>query len=152
LLLNRGINYIIALVLKAISLTKKVYNILQQKKKIIKIYIENMKDKRYIRNSILQYAILTFIIKKFDKKLYVYVNYRDLNTLTIKNRNIFLLIKKILQKLYKIKFYSKFNIIAIFNKIYIFFRDKYKTIFIICYSLFKYIIMFFKLYNILAIF
>lgn len=151
-MLNRSINYIIALVLKAISLTKKVYIILQQKKRIIKIYIENIKDKRYIRNSILQYAILTFIIKKFDKKLYVYVNYRDLNTLTIKNRNIFLLIKKILQKLYKIKFYSKFDIIAIFNKIYIYIRDKYKTIFIICYSLFKYIIMFFKLYNILAIF
>ncbi len=82
----------------------------------------------------------------------IYINYRDLNTLTIKNCNILLLIRKILQQLYKIKYYNKFNIIVVFNKIRIYFNNKYKTIFIICYNLFKYIIISFKLYNILIIF
>jgi len=84
--------------------------------------------------------------------LRIYINYKDFNTLTIKNCNILLLIKEILQQLYKTKYYSKFDIIVVFNKIQIYFNNKYKTIFVIYYNLFKYIIISFKLYNILIIF
>ncbi len=90
----------------------------------------------------MQYAIFTLIIKKLTKKLYIYINYKTLNTLIIKNCNILLLIKKILQKLYKIRFYNKLNIIVIFNKIQIYFKNKYKIVFIICYNLLKYIVIF----------
>ncbi len=82
----------------------------------------------------------------------IYINYRNFNTLTIKNCNILLLIREILQQLYKIKYYNKFNIIVVFNKIQIYFNNKYKIVFIICYNLFKYIVISFKLYNILIIF
>jgi len=84
--------------------------------------------------------------------LRVYINYRDFNILTIKNRNTLLLIKKILQQLYKIKYYNKFDIIIVFNKIRIYLNNKHKIVFIICYNLFKYIVISFKLYNILTIF
>ncbi len=77
----------------------------------------------------------------------VYINYRDFNTLTIKNCNTLLLIREILQQLCKIKYYNKFDIIAIFNKIQIRFNNKYKIVFIICYNLFKYIVISFELYN-----
>ncbi len=78
----------------------------------------------------------------------VCVDYRDFNILTIKNCNTLLLIREILQQLYKIKYYSKFDIIVVFNKIRIRFNNKYKTVFIICYNLFKYIVIFFELYNV----
>jgi len=84
--------------------------------------------------------------------LCVCVNYRDFNALTIKNCNILLLIRKILQRLYKIKYYNKFNIIVVFNKIRIRFDNKYKTIVIINYDLFKYIVISFELYNVLITF
>jgi len=84
--------------------------------------------------------------------LRVCVNYKDFNVLIIKNRNTLLLIREILQKLYKTKYYNKFNIIAIFNKIRIRFNNKYKIVFIICYNLFEYVIISFELYNILIIF
>jgi len=84
--------------------------------------------------------------------LRVCVNYKDFNTLTIKNCNILSLIKEILQQLYKIKYYNKFNIIVVFNEIQIRFNNKYKIVFIICYNLFKYVVIFFKLYNILITF
>jgi len=84
--------------------------------------------------------------------LCVCVNYKNFNTLTIKNCNTLLLIRKFLQQLYKTKYYSKFDIIVVFNKIQIRFNNKYKTIFIICYYLFKYVVISFKLYNILIIF
>ena len=57
------------------------------------------------------------IIKKSNKDLRVYINYRALNALIIFNKNVFLLIKEILVKLYAARIYSKFDIIAIFNKI-----------------------------------
>ncbi len=82
----------------------------------------------------------------------VCVNYKNFNTLTIKNCNTLLLIRKFLQQLYKTKYYSKFDIIVVFNKIQKHFNNKYKTIFIICYYLFKYVVISFKLYNILIIF
>ncbi len=82
----------------------------------------------------------------------VYVNYKDFNALTIKNYNILLLIQKTLQQLCKTKYYNKFNIITIFNEIRMRLNNKYKTIFIICYNLFKYVVISFMLYNVLIIF
>jgi len=84
--------------------------------------------------------------------LRVYIDYKNLNTLTIKNRNTLLLIWEILQQLCKIKYYNKFNIIVVFNKIRIYLDNKYKIVFITCYNWFEYIVIFFKLYNALIIF
>jgi len=53
-----------------------------------------------------------------------------------------------LQRLYKARFYNKFNIISIFNEIRMRFDNKLKTIFIICYNLFEYIVIFFELCNV----
>jgi len=57
-----------------------------------------------------------------------------------------------LQQLCKNKYYNKFDIIAIFNKIRMRFNNKYKIVFIICYNLFKYVVIFFELYNVLVMF
>jgi len=92
------------------------------------------------------------IIKKSKKDLCICVNYRAFNALTIKNRNTLLLIRNIFVKLCIAKFYIKFNIIAVFNKICIRKSNKNKIAFIIRYNLFEYVIMFFELYNVLNIF
>jgi len=57
-----------------------------------------------------------------------------------------------LQRLCKIKYYNKFDIIAIFNEIRIRFNDEHKIVFIIRYNLFKYVVMPFKLCNVLITF
>ena len=118
----------------------------------MKEYIDKILNKNYIRSSILSYATSILIIKKLNKDLRIYVNYRALNALIIFNRNALSLIKKILIKLYITKIYSKFNIIAIFNEIRIRRRYKYKTIFLTRYGLFEYIIILFRLYNALVTF
>jgi len=152
LLLNRSINHKINFILKAISLVKKVYNILRQEREIIRAYLDNIKDKDFICNNILQYVVFTLIVKKLDKRLRVCVNYRALNALIIKNCNTLLLIKETLQRLCKVKYYSEFDIIAIFNKIQIRLENKYKIAFITYYKLFKYVVILFKLCNVLIIF
>jgi len=149
---NKNINYVIDFVSKTTLLTKKVYDILRQKEEIIKVYLNNIKSKDQIRNSISQYATLIFIIKKLNKRLCVCVNYKALNVFTIKNRNISLLIKETLQRLCKTRFYNKFDIIAIFNEIRMSFNNEHKIIFIIRYNSFKYVVILFELCNALTTF
>ena len=62
-----------------------------------------MLKKNYIRANISLYIIFILIIKKFDDNLRIYINYRALNALIIRNRNAFSLIRDILIKLYIIK-------------------------------------------------
>ena len=71
-----------------------------------------MLEKRYIRLNISSYVVLVLIIKKLDKELYIYIDYKTLNALIIKNRNISSLIREIIIKLYAIKIFIKFDIIC----------------------------------------
>ena len=111
-----------------------------------------MLGKGFIRLSSSLYTVLVLIIKKSNGGLRVYINYRALNTLTIKNRNALPLIREILARLYVARIYTKFDIIAAFNKIRMKPGEEEKTTFLIRYSLFEYVIIPFNLYNILSIF
>ena len=117
-----------------------------------KIYIDKISNKDFIRSNILNFTISIFIIKKPDGELQIYINYRTLNILTIKNRNTFPFIKNILIKLCYTKIYIKFNIIIIFNIIKIHKKNKKKIAFITRYKLYEYTIIFFDLYNVFEIF
>ncbi len=76
-----------------------------------------MTTKGFIKFNNSPYAAPILVIKKPKGELKIYIDYRTLNTFTIKNRNAFLLIRETLSRLYKIKYYSKFDVIAAFNKI-----------------------------------
>lgn len=75
------------------------------------------------------------------------MNYRVLNALTIKNRYSILLIRETLNRLYKIKYYIKLDIIAAFNKIRIREDNEYLTSFNTKYGQFEYLVILFELYN-----
>jgi len=92
--------------------------------------------------------LLILIVKKSKENLYIYVNYQVFNTLIIKNCNILFLIRDSSVRLYIVKFYIKFDIIVVFNKIRIRKSNKYKIVFIIKYNLFEYVIILFDLYNV----
>ena len=105
-----------------------------------------------MKKNILQYVALVLIIKKSKNELKIYVNYKTLNVLTIKNRNALSFIKKTLTRLSSTKIYNKFNIIIAFNEIKIKKNNKHKIAFFTQYELFKYVVMLFKLCNTLKIF
>ena len=111
-----------------------------------------MLSKNYIRSSTSFYAASILIIKKSNKRLRVYIDYRALNALIVFNKNALSLIKKTLIKLYVVKIYSKFDIIVAFNEIRIKKEEKHKTIFLTRYNLFEYNVMSFELYNALVTF
>ena len=104
-----------------------------------------MLKKSFIRSSFFYFATPVLVIKKFEKNLRVCINYRILNVFIIKNRNCFLLIKKIFVKLCAVKYYIKLNVIAIFNEIQIrknnkkkqrFLSDTVCTNTLLCFSIF----------------
>lgn len=75
-------------------------------------------NKGFIRASSSPATFLIFFARKSENGLQFCINYRQLNAMTIKNQYLLLLIKKILQRICKVKIYSKIDIIAVFNYLY----------------------------------
>ena len=62
-----------------------IYEILQNEFKVFKKYLNDNFIKEFIRLSYSLVASLVFFIRKFNKDLCLYVNYRALNVIIIKN-------------------------------------------------------------------
>ena len=119
---------------------------------MIKKYIDDMMNKNFIRRNHFDYAFSMFIMKKSNENLRVCVNYRSLNALIIKNKNVSSLIRDTLTRLCFAKIYIKFDIIVVFNEIKVREDDQDKIVFIIRYELFEYVVMSFEFCNVLEIF
>ncbi len=75
------------------------------------------------------------------------MNYWDLNTITVKNWYSLSLISETLNHLSRAKIFIKLNIISAFNRLQIKEKDEVFIIFCTRFELFKYLVMFFDLYN-----
>ena len=94
---------------------------------------------------------LIFFILKKDGILRLYINYWQLNNIIIKNKYILFLILKLTDRFWGKKIYIKLDFQGIYNLIYIKEGKKWKITFKIKYRYYKYIIILFKLINILII-
>ena len=74
-----------------------------------------MLDKGFIYKLISLATVLLFLTIKPSGGIQIYHNYQGLNTVTIKNWYLLLLIYKTLNVLYGTKYSTKLNIIAAFN-------------------------------------
>ena len=140
-------NHKINLISKIKSSAKKIYDLTKNQIFVMKVYVNEMLKKDFIRRNSSNYATSVLIVKKLDEDLRVCVNYRALNALIIKDRNCFSLIKKTLDRLCATKFYIKLDVIAIFNEIRIRESDEKKTAFLIKYELYEYVVMPFDFCN-----
>ena len=85
--------------------------------------------KKYLKNNYIKFSnlfinIFIFFIKKKNNSLKLYINYKNLNKIIVKNRYLLSLIEKNLNKLEKIKIYIQFDLITIYYRIYIKKNDK----------------------------
>ena len=62
-------------------------------------------------------TVSVLFIKKFKKELHFYVNYKNLNVITVKNHYFLLLISETFNHLNYAKIIIKLNIISTFNKL-----------------------------------
>ena len=79
--------------------------------------------------------------------MWLYVNYRRLNKITIKNQYPLLLVGKLFNRLSYAKIFTKLDLYNAYYRIRIKKGDKWKTVFKTHYGHFKYLVMPFSLTN-----
>ncbi len=110
-------------------------------------YLNENLSKDFIQVSHFQMIISVLFIKKLEEELCFCVNYRDLNTITVKNQYSLSLIAETLNRLSWTKIFIKLNIISAFNRLWIKEEDEALIVFCTWFELFKYLVMFFNLCN-----
>ncbi len=110
-------------------------------------YLNENLSKDFIQVSCFQTIISVLFIKKLEEELCFCVNYRDLNTITVKNWYSLSLISEMLNHLSQAKIFIKLNIISAFNWLWI--KEENEALIIFCtqFELFKYLVMLFNLCN-----
>ena len=94
----------------------KIYLLLNHKFEQIKKYLNEHLKKEFIVFNYVLFVLSILFVKKLNKNLRFYVNYRKLNAIIKRNRYFIVLINKILIKIQNCKYFTRFNIIIIFNK------------------------------------
>jgi hypothetical protein len=116
----------------------------------LKILLQDLLDKDYIRPSISPWGCSALFVEKKDKELRLCVDYRPLNVVTIKNKYPLPRIDIMFDQLVGTQVFSKIDLRSGYHQIKICAEDIPKTTFTTRYGLFEYLIMSFGLTNALA--
>ena len=124
-----------------------LYNLFNTELEVLRGYLENVLVKSWIRHSVNSAEMPILFVLKKDEKLQLYVDYRELNQMIIKNRHLLSLISETLNRLSEVKYFIKLNLKDVYHQIHIKKDDEWKTAFCTHYSHFEYMIMLFELVN-----
>jgi hypothetical protein len=125
-----------------------LYNLSEEELQLMKKYLKEHLDKKFIESSIASYVSLILFAKKSNEELRFCVNYRKLNVIIKKNRYSISLIAEIIARLFKVKWMTKIDIRHVFNRIRMHFKEDENLItFRIKYETYKYLVMSFELIN-----
>ena len=91
--------------------------------------------------------VFIFFTLKMSDELWLCINYRDLNVITIKNCYSLSLISELLNYLYSFIIFSKIDLKWTYHYVRICKDDEWKTAFCSCYSHYEYLIVLFELTN-----
>ena len=122
-----------------------LYSMSQRELQILKKIIDENLTKGFIKTNSFPTAIPVLFAKKPGKSFRLCVNYKTFNAITVKNKYPLPLIQETLNRLAKVKYFTKLNIVVVFNKIRIIEGEKWKTVFRTKYNLFESLIMNFGL-------
>jgi hypothetical protein len=101
--------------------------LLEKELQVLREYINENLKKRYIRSLILLTRYPVLFVSKLNGKLRIYVDYRQLNAIIIKNRYILSLIHKMQDRIKRSKIFIKIDIREGYYKIRIKKNEKWKT-------------------------
>ncbi len=94
-----------------------IYNLSATELKILKNYIDEYMKKNFIIEFVSFAKVFILFVKKTNDKLRLYVNYKKLNEIIIKNRYSLFFINENLNKLFEIKIFIKLNVKNVFHRI-----------------------------------
>ena len=122
-----------------------LYSISQGELQVLKKFLDENLAKGFIRASSSPAATPVLFVRKPGKGFRLCVNYRALNAITVKNKYPLPLIQETLDRLAKAKYFTKLDIMAVFNKLRMAENEKWKTVFRTRYGFFESLIMNFGL-------
>jgi Reverse transcriptase (RNA-dependent DNA polymerase) len=128
-------------------INSKVYPLLKDEQKALDKYIMDNLDKGYITALASPYRSPTFMVKKKDGTFHIVHDYQKLNEYTIMDITPLPHIQSILEELRGKMLFSKFDIRAGYNNIWIAEGDEFKTGFKMSKGLFEWVVMPFGLCN-----
>jgi hypothetical protein len=147
---ERAIEFKIELQPSTAPIAKAPYKMSPMEMKELKIQLQGLLDKRYIRLSTSPWGCSALLVEKKDKKLRLYVDYRPLNAVTIKNKYPLPRIDIMFDQLAGAQVFFKIDLRSSYHQIKIRAKDIPKTAFTMRYDLYEYLIMSFRLTNALA--
>jgi hypothetical protein len=95
----------------------------------LKEYIDSSLAKGWIRSSTSPAGALIHFVKKKDGGLHLCMDYRGLNAITVKDRTPLPLIGEALDRLSKVKIYTKLDVKDAYHNLRIAEGDEWKTVF-----------------------
>jgi hypothetical protein len=113
----------------------------------LKIQLQDLLDKGFIRPSASPWGCPTLFVKKKDNSLRLCVDYRPLNAVTIKNKYPLSRIDILFDQLARAKVFSKIDLRSGYHQIKINPSDIPKTVFSTRYGLYEYLVISFGLTN-----
>jgi hypothetical protein len=125
----------------------KIYPLNVEEQKTLDAFLADMLERGYIRDSQSPFASPFFFVKKKDGKLRPVQDYRQLNSLTIKNQYPLPLISDVVDKLKDARIFTKFDIRWGYNNIRIKEGDEWKAAFKTNRGMYEPLVMFFGLMN-----
>lgn len=131
---------------------KPIYNLSPKELESQRLYIEENLKTGFIRPSKSPIGSPQFFVPKKDGTLRPCVDYRDLNSLTIKDRTPLPLISDLLDRTAGSKLFTKIDLRGAYNLVRIKPGDEWKTAFRTRFGLFEYLVMPFGLTNAPAVF
>lgn len=124
-----------------------IYSLVANELKVFRDYLNANLIKDWIRRSESSAEAFILFIRKKNDFLYLCVNYKDLNRITIKNKHSLSLINEILDRLSEIMMFIKLDLRDAYNCIHIKKKNEWKTAFCTRYNHYEYLVIFFGLIN-----
>ena len=131
---------------------RPLYNLSNTKLAVLRNYLDDALAKGWIRYSTSPASAPILFVPKKDGGLRLYVDYRGLNKVIVKNRHPLLLISETLDRLSGAKVFIKLDLKDAYHRVRIKEGDEWKTTFRTRYSYFEYIVILFRLTNTLVTF
>jgi len=129
------------------ELNAKAYVMTLKEEEALNQWLDEQLKTGLIVESKSRYAAPCFYIPKKDGSLQLVQDYRKLNQVTIKNKTLLPLIGEVIDKLKKVKYFNKLDLIWGYNNVWIKEEDKWKAAFLTNKGLFEPQVMYFGLCN-----
>ncbi|KAL4013261.1 hypothetical protein IC575_025423 [Cucumis melo] len=149
---HREIEFAIELESGTVPISRAPYRMALAELKELKVQLQEMLDKGFIRPSVPPWGAPVLFVKKKDGSMRLWIDYRELNKVTVKNRYPLPRIEDLFDQLQGATMFSKIDLRSGYHQLRIKDGDVPKTTFRSRYGHYEFIVMSFGLTNAPAVF